>query len=334
MSNNERPIVSIIIPCYNVEMYVEKCIRSIMEQEYRDIEIIPVDDGSPDNTPIILDKLASEDPRIHVIHKQNAGVSAARNSGLDLARGKYIVFVDGDDYIAKDYVDYMLNLATKDDADFVLSKNWYMQDGQNQLSTDNIETITPAQATALLLSPRIMVGCWNKMYKKSFLDQHKLRFSTSLFYGEGLFFITKVAQLAKRIVVGERMVYYYRKNNEASATTKYDIAKYRNGEVSIDRIGKELIIKDADVDLMFSLHKSLFCMTALSHTYAQHLNNEYKSDCKHWKSVIRENLLKLLFSNKVPFYRRILLLGGTVSPRLYSKLNMWKRRHLANKSIE
>ena len=85
MSNN--PLISIIVPCYNVERYVEQCIRSIMGQSYKNIEIITVDDGSPDNSPQILDKLANEDSRIKVIHKQNAGVSAARNSGLDVAIG-------------------------------------------------------------------------------------------------------------------------------------------------------------------------------------------------------------------------------------------------------
>ena len=84
---NNNPLISIIVPCYNVERYVEQCIRSIMGQSYKNIEIITVDDGSPDNSPQILDKLANEDSRIKVIHKQNAGVSAARNSGLDVATG-------------------------------------------------------------------------------------------------------------------------------------------------------------------------------------------------------------------------------------------------------
>ena len=108
---NNNPLISIIVPCYNVERYVEQCIRSIMGQSYKNIEIITVDDGSPDNSSQILDKLANEDSRIKVIHKQNAGVSAARNSGLDVATGDYVVFVDGDDYLAPDYVDYMLQLA-------------------------------------------------------------------------------------------------------------------------------------------------------------------------------------------------------------------------------
>ena len=120
--------VSVIVPCYKVEKYVEQCIRSIINQTYDNIEIIPVDDGSPDNTPCILDKLSQEDNRIHVIHKQNAGVSAARNSGLSVATGDYVVFVDGDDFLAKDYVEYMLQLSNIEDSDFVLSQNCFISE--------------------------------------------------------------------------------------------------------------------------------------------------------------------------------------------------------------
>ena len=118
---NENPKVSFIIPCYNVEPYIEKCINSITRQTISEIEIIPVDDGSPDGTGKILDRLAEKDPRIKVIHKENAGVSAARNSGLQLAIGDYIVFVDGDDFIAEDYAEYMLTLINQTGADVFVS---------------------------------------------------------------------------------------------------------------------------------------------------------------------------------------------------------------------
>ena len=256
MNGNEIKI-SFIVPCYNVERYIEQCINSIATQSVKEIEIIPVDDGSPDGTGKILDILAAKDARIKVIHKKNEGVSAARNSALEIAIGEYVVFVDGDDYIAPDYASYMLMMAQKDDADFVLSKNWFTREGQSQVEHDHIETITAAQATALLLSLRVIVGSHNKMYRNSFLDKNKLRFSTSLFYGEGLNFITKAAQLANRVTMGERMVYYYRRNNEVSATTKYNILKYRNGEAALDKIADELLVKDADVLLMMALHKSV-----------------------------------------------------------------------------
>lgn len=325
--------ISFIVPCYNVERYVEQCIKSIAAQTVREIEIIPVDDGSPDNTGMILDSMAAQDARIKVLHKKNGGVSAARNSALDIAIGEYIVFVDGDDYITSDYASYMLMMAEKDDADFVLTKNWYTREGQSQVEHDAIETITPLQATALLLSLRVIVGSHNKMYRRNFLEKNKLRFSTSLYYGEGLNFIIKAAQLANRVTAGERMVYYYRRNNEVSATTKYNVQKYRNGEAALNKIAEELLMKDADVCLMLALHKSVFCLGAISQTYAHDKQNEYAKDCRHWRKVIKEFLPLLLRSSKISLYRKLLLLGGLTLPRVVSKLDMWRRKRVAKHSV-
>ena len=331
---NSNYLVSIIVPCYKVESYVEQCIRSLMQQSYDNVEIIPVDDGSPDGTPQILDRLAAEDSRIKVVHKRNAGVSAARNSGLDIATGDYIVFVDGDDYLATDYVDYMLSLASKDNADFVLTKNWFTRESQPQIVVDKVETITPAEATALLISLRVIVGSHNKMYRKKFLDDNGLRFSSALFYGEGLNFIVKAAQLANRVTTGERMVYYYRRNNESSATTKYNIRKYYNGEESLNRIEAELLLKTYDIMLMMGLHKSVFCLGALSQTYAHHLQHKYKDDCAHWRSVIKKYLPSLMKSSKVSVYRKTMLLGGLMFPSVISRLDMWRRRRIAQNSVK
>ena len=99
---NKKALISIIVPVYNVDKYLSKCIDSIISQTYNDIELILVDDGSPDNSPKICDEYARKDNRIIVIHKENGGVSSARNAGLDIAKGKYIGFVDPDDYIVSE----------------------------------------------------------------------------------------------------------------------------------------------------------------------------------------------------------------------------------------
>lgn len=326
-------IVSIIIPCYNVGKYIEKCIASLCEQSHKNIEIIPVNDGSKDETLNILLSLEKKDNRIKITNKENAGVSAARNSGLEVATGEYVVFVDGDDYLAPDYVEYMLSLAKKSDADFCMSKNCFYRDTEPQVEHDNIQIMTPAQATALLISPRVIVGCWNKMFKRSFINKYRLSFSTNLFYGEGLNFITKASQLANNVAVGERKVYYYRRNNEASATSKYNIQKYYNGEKALDKIKQELVVHDKDVDLMMALHKSLFCTGALSQTYAHGLQKQYAEDCNHWRKIIKDNLWVLLKSKKVSIYRKVLLMSVCCFPGLVSKLDMWRRKRIAERSV-
>ena len=116
------PLVSVIIPIYKTEKYLEKCVRSVMNQTYTNLEILLIDDGSPDNCAEICDKLASEDHRITVVHKKNGGVASARNLGLKLASGDYLFFVDSDDLVFSQTIKLMIEMAIKYDIDMVCSK--------------------------------------------------------------------------------------------------------------------------------------------------------------------------------------------------------------------
>ena len=116
---NKQPLVSVIIPVYKTEKYLEKCVRSVMDQTYRNLEIILVDDGSPDGCPKMCDRFADEDERVTVIHKENGGVAMARNDGLKVAAGDYLFFVDSDDIVFSDTIGIMVNAALKNDLDMV-----------------------------------------------------------------------------------------------------------------------------------------------------------------------------------------------------------------------
>ena len=107
MTKKLNSLVSVIVPIYKVEDYLDECVKSIVDQTYKNIEIILVDDGSPDHCPQKCDEWAKNDLRIRVVHKQNGGLSSARNAGLDVAKGEYIAFVDSDDFITPDYVEEM-----------------------------------------------------------------------------------------------------------------------------------------------------------------------------------------------------------------------------------
>ena len=121
MISNTKPAISIIVPVYNVEAYLPRCVDSILNQTFSDFELILVDDGSPDHCGAICDEYAGRDPRIHVIHQENAKISAARNAGIDLAAGEWITFVDSDDWIHKDFLKVLIN-GTKADTDIVICK--------------------------------------------------------------------------------------------------------------------------------------------------------------------------------------------------------------------
>ena len=125
---NTEPVVSVIVPVYKVEKYIKKCLNSIINQTYKNLEIILVDDGSPDKCPEICDEYAKKDNRIMVIHKNNGGLSDARNAGLDIASGKYVTFIDSDDYIAVDYIEKLYRALVDNGADMSLCSFIFVDD--------------------------------------------------------------------------------------------------------------------------------------------------------------------------------------------------------------
>lgn len=167
---NKNDLVSVVVPIYKVEKYLDRCVKSIINQTYKNIEVILVDDGSPDNCPKMCDDYKKKDKRIKVIHKKNGGLSSARNVGIQNATGKYICFIDSDDYIEKDYVKRMYEVISKEKLDFVVCNYNRVYDNKIQkCEVDKFKTenfITPA--------------AWNKMYKKSLFD--KISFPEGLYY--------------------------------------------------------------------------------------------------------------------------------------------------------
>lgn len=328
-----NPKVSFIVPAYNVEQYIEECIKSIQQQTYNNIEIIVVDDGSTDKTPQLLDDFAVNDNRLKIIHKSNAGVSEARNSGLGCANGDYVAFVDGDDYISPEYTDYMLGLISKDDCDYALSVNCFMSQYENQIKDDKIQILSSEDATVLLLSPRVIVGCWDKLYKKRVIDENKLRFNPILFYGEGLRFITQFAQLSKKVAVGSKKVYYYRRNNYASVCTRFNINNFYNGYRSLDTIESDLKYKTPKVLNMLLFHRNLFRAGALARILSAGVKNEYEEYYGESLNYIRANLLKCLTIKGVSLYKKGILIGSCLSPWLMSRLDDIRRKRIQQKSV-
>ncbi|MDM8109657.1 glycosyltransferase family 2 protein [Phascolarctobacterium faecium] len=236
--------VSIIVAIYNVEKFIKKCVESIINQDYHNIEIILIDDCSTDNSGKICDTFARVDNRIIVIHNSvNMKQSTVRNLGISKATGEYIVFVDGDDWLAKDFVSYMLKVINETNADMAINLVNFTTRDYKQVKNTKIEIWSAEKATAELLFPHITVGCWNKIYKRDFINKFNLRFNSKFYVGEGDKFINEAAQRANHVGIGCRKVYYYRLNNEESATTKYDV-KQSEGALNVMKcIEKDLIIR-------------------------------------------------------------------------------------------
>lgn len=198
--------VSIIVPVYNVEKYIKRCVYSLINQDYSNIEIILVDDGSPDKCPDIIDEFAKVDKRIIVIHQTNGGVSNARNAGLKVACGEYIMFVDGDDWVDRDYVSYFVSLLEQSKCE--VGFNHCIYNFSSDKSNDGHRMVSAEQAIEWIYSEYIFVAVWNKIYKADFLRNNKLTFCEKIWYGEGMLFNIEALQYVDRVEIGEKCVYH------------------------------------------------------------------------------------------------------------------------------
>lgn len=313
------PLVSIIVPAYNAQKYIRRCINSISAQSYKNIEIIVINDGSTDGTKAIIKVLKEKESRIVLINERNRGVSFARNQGITSAKGKYIVFIDADDEITSDCIEYMESLIDKNGSDFAFSTSHYINKINEREEKPLIEKIiTKDQSIAALLSPKVTVGCWNKIYRKDFLVKKSILFNENLFYGEGLNFIIDVSLKADSVTMTNKKTYVYRRNNKESATTHYDIEKYRNGEKSLLGIRDKINMKDKAIYRSFYVHLSTFYLGAMSKSI------QHKNSFTEWKNKYKKASKKALICKEIGAYRRLLLTAGLISPHFVSFLDRQK----------
>ena len=208
MADNE--MISVIIPVYNAEKYLEKCIRSVVEQSYKNLEIILVNDGSTDHSGAICDKWAKKDKRIQVIHKANGGQSDARNAGLDVATGKYIGFVDSDDYIHPEMYISLYEKAKEYSADLIVC-GFDRVDAQSDtiIVNENMsnEGIVDKKEALINICRKVsFVFVWNKLYKRELF--HDIRFPKDKF-AEDLFIMPELYDRCTKIVSIIEDLYYY-----------------------------------------------------------------------------------------------------------------------------
>lgn len=209
----EMPLVSVIVPVYKVEPYLHRCVDSILIQTYTNLEIILVDDGSPDNCGTICDEYAKKDKRIKVIHKKNGGQSEARNVGLDMAKGEYVTFVDSDDWIHNQYIEILYNDIIQANADvsmctFVRTSDMHCDDSAHQkYKNHKFKIISKEQAIEkTLYQNKLDSSPWDKLYKRNLFDG--LRFTVGRIY-EDLEIIYQIYDRATILTYTDEALYYY-----------------------------------------------------------------------------------------------------------------------------
>ena len=201
-------MVSIIVPIYNIEGYIRECIDSILAQTYSDFELILVDDGSPDNCGRICDEYAEKDVRIKVIHKENGGLTSARNAGLSVAKGDWIMHVDGDDWIEPDMIESLIEAANATEADLVFGDfmKYGPYAGNHKLPTWSIDKKDSMSRYIAYM----MTTIWGSIAKRSLYTEHCLKSPDGVSYCEDFHLIVRLCHFAKKIVNVHRPFYHYR----------------------------------------------------------------------------------------------------------------------------
>ena len=219
--------ISVIVPVYNVEQYLERCVDSIINQTYTNLEIILVNDGSTDNSGKLCDELAKKDERIRVIHKENGGLSDARNRGIEEANSDLVGFIDSDDYIDNDMYEILLKNLNNTDADLSMCALYDVYNNTPEAQVTNKETweLSSEQAIKMVMEAKILsVTAVNKLYRKSLFTDLKFEVGK---IAEDAFIMIKLLDKCEKIVATNEKKYYY-VHRENSITTQKFSTKFLN----------------------------------------------------------------------------------------------------------
>ena len=242
-----NPKISIVIPIYNVEKYLSNCIESITNQSFQNYEMILVNDGSKDSSLEICYKYKKNNNKIKIVNKENGGLSSARNAGIKIAKGKYIVFIDPDDEIDKNYFNTLYTIAEENNCDFVVGNYVIVPGGQKVTSGYKYNTVLNGKDFILsnknIHTRNDLCFVWRNIYKLDIIKKNNIKFNEEVFIGEDVIFNIEFFLKSKKGYATDKIIYYYRVDNpnslmrasykpklESSLIKQYEIRK----KLSID----------------------------------------------------------------------------------------------------
>jgi glycosyltransferase involved in cell wall biosynthesis len=326
-SLKKNPLISVIVPVYKVERYLNVCVDSIVNQTYANLEIILVDDGSPDKCPEICDEYARLDNRIKVIHQENGGLSAARNAGIDIASGEFLTFIDSDDFIAKKYVELLYKGIVEFDADIsIASFCTFTKEDKLETQNDEIffveitreESFRRYGALNAELSMPFISAC-NKLYKKDFFAS--IRFPIGKLY-EDAFTTYKLLDKAKKIVFTPTRLYFYRMNPQSILGQSFRekhlemVEAFRSGFDFFDEKGKNEI---ASLFIPPMLMREIYCWWGVRFVLknkkkAGDVLNDYRKNCRKLKCKKNVGLSWFIVFKVIAFFPWLYMIYRRVSP--------------------
>lgn len=314
-----EPIVSVIVPIYNSERNLEKCIVSILEQTWENLEIILVDDGSTDNSSAICDEFERKDTRIHVIHQKNQGVSCARNAGLEYAHGEYIAFADSDDELPMDSVETRLLgigetdllVAGYDVVDFQGGKTY-------SIASYEYKKCTQLEMLAMMFGEQ---SCgyqgylWNKLFRTRIIRKYELKFEEKIYYNEDRLFIVQYLEKSEQVSFENRSVYCYKINPTGAmeSAKKFSNAVYSKWitEFTAYRIMRTELKKYNQE--IYDLCNMDAMRSAISHR--KQIPDTCLKEKKYFSDCIREFARSCIIDKNVTFMQRMKLFGHYILAR-------------------
>jgi len=317
-------LVSVVVPIYNVDEFLEECIESILSQQYKNIEVILVDDGSTDTCLEICNKYKMKDDRITVIHQANSGLSAARNAGLEIANGEYVTFIDSDDVVSTRMIEILLEIAEKNEADISccgyqkFTKSCPKSDRVNVFDQKRIEVISGAVMVAAMYSGQFVNSgfvAWNKLYKKKLFKDNNILYPIGKIY-EDTYVTYKLFYYSAKVAIIDECLYYYRlRVNSIMANTQnksVDLSLCKNWvESALDAV---VFFESKNEQNLESLALNAFCVSTIvfygslkksNRSYKKYIYNSFFEIWNKYKNISLIPLHKRLVYNTFIFFPSI-----------------------------
>lgn len=317
-------LISIVVPVYNVEKYLNICMESILKQTYSNIEVILVDDGATDCSGQMCDHYAEQDERVKVIHQKNGGLSDARNNGITQARGKYITFIDSDDVVSSELVAYLYNILKENDVDIAICDPVHCYPNQKivfEQETFN-RVYDPEDAIAeMLYQKSFLVAAWGKLYRKEYFEE--IDFPHGMLFEDSAV-MYKLFDKAQKIVYGNAKLYGYI-HREGSITTK----KFSKRDCDILTICQHLMEDMSNRSEKLQRAARSYQTAAAFRIYMNApRNGMFESEIQNSKQLLKTNCRLVMQDSCIRKKMKMALLMYTFArpmmPIVYKKLNRWK----------
>jgi len=298
--------ISVIIPVYNVEIYIEKCINSLINQTLKEIEFIFVNDGTPDNSVDIIKEYQKKDKRIKLLEKTNGGQASARNLGLKSAKGEYIAFLDSDDYVKNDTYEKMYKRAKKEDLDIVICNYFltytdHIEEVKNNITDKEEKIILPSEYIMLTPSP------WNKIIKKEYLINSNFSFPEGIIYEDFASIPLLGLNNPKVVYINEPLIYYVQSDTSTMRNKEYK-SKYEDIFKATEYLYNNMIDKNYNEELEYLLTYHFLYLASLNfYKYKKYKNINLIADKmkKYFPNWNKNKIVKNKFDKNKILYMKL-----------------------------